>query len=325
MTGQLIATCDRELKAGAAPEWVHLFPPGRMFARDGREFILANPQAVVLAFEKGGIDLPIDYNHENDRKDPSRAGPIPAAGWIKELAVRGDGLWGRVEWTAKARELIGNREYRFLSPTFYIDAKTNAIMQLKGAGLVHNPALHPTALASEETDMDDAAALRTSLVEALGLPADTADAELFSAARRVIEEMRRAPGGKTHAETAALAASGTTPDPAKFVPIATVQAMLTERRSERAAASEERVKSKVSKALADGLLTPAMAAWATDLCRADEASFDRFLAESGPVFAHFGKRIVPTGAPPSYTAVAASAEEEALCAQLGLKPGSLAD
>jgi len=60
------AICDRALPhqtpASGAPEWVHLFPNGKMVGRDGRDFNLADPQAVVQAFEVGGIDLPIDMN-----------------------------------------------------------------------------------------------------------------------------------------------------------------------------------------------------------------------------------------------------------------------
>ena len=63
------------------------------------------------------------------------SGPVPAAGWIKDLKAEPSGIWGRVEWTATARELIRNREYRYLSPSFLFHPKTQAIMKLKGAGL----------------------------------------------------------------------------------------------------------------------------------------------------------------------------------------------
>jgi phage I-like protein len=323
MAGPGIATCDRELSLGPVPEWVHLFPPGRMVARDGRVFELADAEAVVAAFRQGGIDLPVDYEHQNDRPAAKHSGPVPAAGWIKELASRADGLWGRVEWTAKARALIGNREYRFLSPAFFYDAATKTVTRLKGAGLVHNPALHLTALASEETDMDTPD-LRTVIAEALGLSPETPDAEIVAAFRAAMERLGAVAGKRGVATMAELVSAAATPDPAKYVPIAAVQDMLRTRGTERVATAEARVTEKVAGALRDGVITPGMKDWATALCRTDEASFDHFVAETGPVFAHFGKRVTPVGQPPG-RAAATSAEEEALCAQLGLKPGSLAD
>ena len=50
MTATASATCDRAL-SGDAPDWVHLFPAGHMTGRDGREFDLADPQAIIAEQE----------------------------------------------------------------------------------------------------------------------------------------------------------------------------------------------------------------------------------------------------------------------------------
>lgn len=177
----VLGTCDRALAPdGSAPVWVHLLPEGRMTGRNGRVFDLADPGALVLAFQSSGIDLPIDYEHQNDVPEAKLRGPVPAAGWIKELKVDAGGLWGRVEWTASAAEMIGRKEYRFLSPSFLHHPKTRQIVRLKGAGLVHNSNLHLTALASQEPDMTSetpaAPHLMQLLVRMLGLaPAATED------------------------------------------------------------------------------------------------------------------------------------------------------
>ncbi|MBE2277410.1 MAG: hypothetical protein IAE87_14095 [Rhodobacteraceae bacterium] len=154
MSGLSLAVCDRALAPGwAAPEWVHLFPVGRMRARDGRQFDLADPAAVLLDFQSRGVDLPIDYEHQNDRSEAKLSGPVPAAGWIKALKADETGLWGRAEWTATAREMLERREYRYLSPSFLFHPQTRQVIRLKGAGLGHNPNLHLTALANEDADM----------------------------------------------------------------------------------------------------------------------------------------------------------------------------
>lgn len=188
------AICDRALApGGGAPEWVHLFPAGKMTGRDGRQFELADPAALCLDFQSLGVDLPIDYGHQNDRPEAKLAGPVPAAGRIKELRADDSGLWGRVEWTATAREMIGKREYRYLSPAFLFHPQTRQIVRLKGAGLVHNPNLHLTTLASEETAVPDTTApepakpenakLLTKLAAALGLPPDSKAEAILSAIR----------------------------------------------------------------------------------------------------------------------------------------------
>lgn len=124
MPGLATAILDRALPAEpankGAPEWVHLLPGGVMQGRDGRTYDLADPGGLILAFQANGIDLPVDYEHQNDKPEARLKGPVPAAGWIKELQSRADGIWGRVEWTATAAELIGTKAYRFLSPSILL-------------------------------------------------------------------------------------------------------------------------------------------------------------------------------------------------------------
>lgn len=323
MQGLLLATCDRALApGGAAPQWVHLFSEGMIKGRDGRDFELADPGALVLAFQSGGIDLPIDYEHQNDKPEAKLSGPVPATGWIKELMATAGGLWGRVEWTATASELIANKEYRFLSPSFLFHPATRQIMRLKGAGLVHNPNFHLTALASQEPTMlpptprqskpqqpkpelPEAAGLAAALAKLLQLPPDVPPEQLLA---KLAELLKGAP------------------DPAKFMPIAAVQDMLSDRQLERATAAQNRVQDKVNAAVRQGYLTRGMRDWALALCASDEAAFDTFCAKAGPSFAYlsqpaFGAQAFRQAAPSR----AASDAEAAICAQLGLEPGALQD
>jgi phage I-like protein len=83
-------------------------------------------------------------------RTPRPAGRRRAAGWIKELRHDETGLWGRVEWTARAAAMIAAREYRTLSPAFLHD-DAGVITQAKSAGLVHNPALQRDPLPVRKT------------------------------------------------------------------------------------------------------------------------------------------------------------------------------
>lgn len=312
MQGEKTATCDRDL-GGDAPDWVQLFPTGQMIGRDGRRFNLADAGVVLRAFQADGVDLPIDYEHQSDLHPDQRTGPVPAAGWIKELKADASGLWGRVEWTAQARELIASKAYRYLSPSFYYTKASNIITRLKGAGLVHKPNLHLHALARQETDMTDDETLLARLIAALGLLDDTTEDALVE----MIETLRG---------TAEKASAAQRPDPARFVPIEAVQELMTSRYADRAERARERVQIKVRDALARGFITPAMKDWASALCAQDEASFDSFLSKSAPTYAHLLSQAVPGGPPPSARDETVRSDTAAsVCAQLGLKADALGD
>lgn len=165
----LISSWCAEAELAATPtagQWVQLLPAGRFQGRDGRSFVLDNPQAVLAETAKRG-DLPIDYEHQMD--DPAArpaTSEVRAAGWIKQLEACDDGIWGLVEWTEKARNMIEAREYRYLSPVLhhYPDGR---VVRVIGAGLVHRPNLVLKALSSEQPG-----AALSQVATALGLPAE---------------------------------------------------------------------------------------------------------------------------------------------------------
>lgn len=117
-----------------------------------------------------------------------------------------DLIGGHVKWTDTAANMIQEREYRFLSPTFKYTPVTRKVMALSGAGLVHKPNLHLTALASEESTMPDQDENLSAIAKALGLPAQSDQSEILTAIN-----------------------AQTSPDLAKFVPIEAVRDLMTDR------------------------------------------------------------------------------------------------
>jgi len=79
----------------------------------------------------------VDYDHLSTQEivAPEQS---KAAGWFTKLETRvgGTQLWGLVEWTKRAAELIKNREYRFISPTFKKIAKSKETGNPIGARLI---------------------------------------------------------------------------------------------------------------------------------------------------------------------------------------------
>ena len=268
--------------------------------------------------QSGGIDLPIDFEHQNDNPDASLKSPVPAAGWIKVL--RGDaGLRGRVTRTAPAAEMIGNREYRSTSPGFMFDPETRRIVKLKGAGLVHNPNPHLTALAGEQPPMARGAPdadMMQRILAAPGLPPDTSPDQIADAFARI--------GALRELVTGKPTAAAASPDPARYVPVSAVAEMLRRHSEEQAARTEDRVLAKVNGACRDGCPGGGMRDQARALCRSDEAAFDTVIARSLPPYAHLLKPSAHNNAIPVRGAATPDSDAAAaVCAQFGLKPDAL--
>jgi hypothetical protein len=100
----------------------------------------AGAESVMASFEKKGVDLAIDYEHQTfAAKDNGK--PAPAAGWFKPEA-RADGIWAtNVKWTDPAAAMLKAKEYRYFSPTFRRDSK-NRILELRPMALTNDPASH---------------------------------------------------------------------------------------------------------------------------------------------------------------------------------------
>lgn len=310
-----LATHAAELVPGAdkgAPEWVHLMPFGTWSGGDGRgPYSLAAGQApaVIAASKRAGgqLLLPIDYDHQLEQPIPVAG--APAAGWIVDLAARADGVWGRVEWTARAAQMIGAREYRFLSPVFR-HTKAGEVVRLERAGLTNKPNFDLTALASRQAqpevrDTMTFDELLKKLRAALGL-GDDADADKAVAHAADLAKKQKASGDTMTAIAAAVGAKPDAdlaaavkaavekPDPAKFVSIEdynklsqSVAAIQTDRAKEKAAAA-------VEQAIKDGKLIPAQKDWALAFAARDPADFDKFIAAQ-PKLVDFDERAAGGG------------------------------
>ena len=86
-----------------------------------------------------GIDIAIDYSHENEKE---------AAAWLTSLTMENEGteLWSEVRWTPKGQEKIENKEFRYTSSEFSLNYKDNESLReygptLLGVGLTNRPAV----------------------------------------------------------------------------------------------------------------------------------------------------------------------------------------
>lgn len=320
-----IAALGVELSAAGAPSEFRIIPAGEFRSWDGRPTEVPNwicteedGQAIVAELNARDSFRVIDYEHATlkSKKTGERA---PAAGWFKAAEWREDGVWLiGVEWTPAATAHIASKEYRFVSPVFTYDDKTGRVQMLLHAALTNDPGLDGltdlAALAAELflTHEEEWMELLKKLLAALGLQETATEAEALAAIASL----------KTN--VAALSAQVAAPDPAKFVPVATLSALQGEHaelQGKFTALQAEVSGTKLEKVVADGLaagkLTPATEAWARDLGKKDLAALSAFV-DAAPVVAKPGGTQSGAQGGGGGNTVALSAEQKKVCALLGV-------
>ena len=322
-------------------QWVHLLPTGTFRGRDGRgPYRLDDPDALIRATlaRAGGMDLVVDYDHQAEEA-PSKRGPVPAAGWIKELAARPDGIYGRVEWTEAARAALKAREYRYISPVFIHSPDGRARVLLR-AGLTNVPNLDLKAVASQQPSSMEIHQMNflNKLVAALGLPEGATEDDVVTHCQKLGQKLADAPEKSSlHAQlaqslgleeaeeeelivalNAALAAAdpGKQPDPSKYVPMQVFKELQEQVAVMKQDQDIKAATAAVEAALAEGKLTPAMRDWGISLHRSDPKKFEDFVA-TAPVISAAAQDMA-TGASAVEGKGQLTAEEKAVCRQLGI-------
>lgn len=284
---------DLSVAGSAPPGEFRLLPYGRFHAADGSGRPVEVPEGWLLDRE-AAIAIARDFNDRRDARvidyehqtlnAAANGKPAPAAGWIGRLEARDDGLYAvAVEWTAAAATMIGERQYRYISPVFSYDKHTGRVLAVAHAALTNFAGLdgltdlaalvakfsHPS---SEEMPMK-------ALLAALGLSETATEGEALAA----LKALKAALQG----EVAALRAAA--PDPAKYVEVATLTAVRGELATANAALAalkaekhEAEVERIVQAALAAGKLTPAIEPWARSLGKSDLAALNAYI-EAAPV------------------------------------------
>ncbi len=337
--GKAVATCEAPLPEGV-PEWVKLLPAGKFSADDGRAWNLGAPEDVVRLSTASGIDLPVDYHHHSITAQTAGHKAV-AAGWIKALAARPDGIHARIEWTPAAAEHLRDREYRFISPTFFHDAG-GEVLKIISAALTNVPALPQLPALAERKDMDPLEQIRA----VLGLDGAADPAAVVQATEALAEKAEKA----TDLHKAVCEAAGV--DPGNGDVVATVKALAAKPDTEaagnggetvalaehqalqaandglnkRLAALEagyamEKASTEVEKAVADGKLAPAQKDWAVGYAARDPEGFKAFCSAQ-PVIVQPGTQLA-TGTPaPGGDGL--SAEDLAVCEAVGLDRAAFA-
>lgn len=314
-------------EAADLPEWIRLLPVGKVDLVDGRPPVEVDREsltALVAEFEARGVDLVVDYEHQS-----LQGGRAPAAGWIKELEARDDGLWARVEWTAQAQEYLRQKEYRYFSPVLRLDPETRRPLALMQVALTNVPAMkgvaplvakyggEASALNGEVSATGGEDGRNLPVEERKGRPGPAPEASekaLWREARELFQELAAALGLAEGAGVAQVKDSLL----ALKAGAAQAEALKAELETLKARLAEEQTNRTVGEALKAGKISPAQKGWALDYCRRDPEGFRAFVAGA--------PQVVPVGvsldlAPGAQTAKGQlTPEEMAVCRAANLSP-----
>lgn len=75
-------------------------------------------EQMVDNFKHSGLSIPIDYEHESLENKKA-----PAIGWVDKLYIKDNALYALPKWNDEARELIKNKQYKYISPVFVFNSK----------------------------------------------------------------------------------------------------------------------------------------------------------------------------------------------------------
>jgi phage I-like protein len=339
--------------AAVLPEWVHLQPFGEWRGHPVGPFFVNQQVAdeIVAHFNAYGIDLVIDYEHQTQATEWNGQ-PAPAAGWIDQLEVRDNGVWGHVrEWTEKAAAFLAAREYRYLSPVLClgsVDKKTGQRggARLASVALTNIPFLTDELVpvvnrqSSTETSMN----LLASLIALYALADTATEAEVLDRVKAEHEALVALQGDgspitvddaaamRTDVELGALTRAelkwgNKPPADAKVVLQRTLKhsgyVSYDEHARALAAAGEQADAvtdaQLVERAMSEGKVTAAVRAWFEGTVKTDRHGAETWLA-SAPVIVPMAGRTPRSPSGGGANGGGLSTEEQAVCRQLGLTP-----
>ena len=153
----------------------------------------------------------------------------------------------------------------------------------------------------------------------LGLPETTTEADAVAALNSVQTQLGSAKLADALTERLVALNAQHTPDPAKYVPVETMQQMQTQLVALTAQVQgfqTENNHAVIAGALADGRLLPAQKAWAESLAATNMAALNQFLGTAQPLAALTQQQTLGKEQPGQLAAL--SVEQKAVAEQLGM-------
>ncbi len=291
-------------------QWVQLLPLGDFQGRDGRgPYRVEDVNALIENTRQyaGKSHLAIDYDHQIEYAEKNGQ-PAPAAGWIKGLKAETDGLYGLVEWTQRATELIGAKEYKYLSPVFIHGKVDGVIQRILRASLTNKPNLDMKALASMESDDQEEidSQFLAELKELLSIDDSANTSEILKKISEIISS-------KESPETAAQHLD--------YVPLGTFSQVVSELQNTKKEIARSTIQTLVGTAISSGRIPPSLKEWAIASCSQNFTQFQDFINKMPPVFESLSKEIVIYKPQARQTGTSILSDEQMeICSAMGHSP-----
>lgn len=314
-SGSHMAALSLEIASKGTPDGYFLvFPEGATRSGDGSgrptecdswKLDASNGYPLADLLNARPTDMVIDYEHQTLHKERNGQ-PAPAAGWLAAGQfeyVDGVGLCNRApSWTTRATQAIAGREYRYKSPVIAYDGD-GTVTNVMNVAITNQPALltldELTALSAKfnVTEKQDKTMkpLLAYVIASLGLPEKTTEDEAVTALSAQVDDFKvKASDAKVEIDDAkplaALSSVFTAtaePDPAKYVPVSTMNDTVAALNAQITTLQGNQVdpnEALLTAALSDGRLLPAQEAWAKSYAASDPAGFKTYL-DNAPVIA----------------------------------------
>ncbi|MGS5088272.1 phage protease [Hydrogenophaga sp. A37] len=336
-----LAALDGAAGAGA-PKRIKLLPEGEFASVDGRPGNMEGSNTkvwrlnatlggrLVRAFQVNKQKMLIDYEHRTLRAVVDGL-PNPAAAWIVGLtylttgAPDGPGLYADIEWTASAAAMVAKSEYRYISPVFPFDPDTGDVLALLHVAITNTPGLNTDALPELQAQLSAMAAQFSTppetgnpqehpmklLLAALGLSAVASEEAGLTALAALQSQV-------ASKDALIVDLRGKQFDPSQHIPLAEHKKVADQLAALSAQTETTEHTVLMTAALADARILPVNA----DYWKAQPlAALKAFLKDAKPLSTALSG-LQTNGQPPVVGALTAalSAEDKAVCEQLGLKP-----
>ena len=154
-------------------------------------------EALKKIAENQKEEILVDTDHSSETFN----GDTSAKGWLSNLEFKeGKGLFGKIKWTDIGKKLIENRVFRWLSPSWIINADTKEPLEMTSCALTNRPSqlgriepiinASPIAIESiiKENDMEDIIKRLTALEQLVS--ESTAKIEKAVENEEVVEEAK---------------------------------------------------------------------------------------------------------------------------------------
>jgi hypothetical protein len=133
--------------------FIEMFRAGPQISSTGQKMVFTENdlEQVVNTYNPDKHEAPLIIGHDQDDG-------TPALGWVRKVWRKGKELWGKVELTPKAEQLIRDGVFKKVSSSFYLpEAETNPTpgnLALRHLGLVSIPAVKGLTAFSEISESE---------------------------------------------------------------------------------------------------------------------------------------------------------------------------